>query len=216
MDKLPCCGGPPVREQTNDGLSHGFGVGRFPAQRRLASPLAFDLLEAADAFRGERFDRARRDEVDPDAASPQVAGEVARGALQGGFGHPHPIVGRPGDPGVEVQTYDGSSVGENVSEADGQGFQRIGRGLKGRGDGRPFRREEVAAEGVLGSEGDGVYDPVEGSPAPVEILRHRGDVFWLVYVELEDGWFGVEAFGRSFREAFGAAEAAQYDLRTLL
>src|SRR5918997_1609126 len=102
VEKLPGGGWPPVREQADDGPSDGFGVGRLPAQRSLASPLAFDLFKAADAFRGERLDRARRDEVDPNAASPEVAGEVARGAFQGGLGHPHPVVGRPGDPGVEV------------------------------------------------------------------------------------------------------------------
>ena len=49
-----------------------------------------------------------------------------------------------------------------------------------------------------------------------EVFRHRVDVFGLVYVELEDGGLGVEAFGRAFREAFRAAEAAQDDLRPLL
>ena len=39
-------GRPPVGEHANYGPSDGLGVGRLPTQRRLASPLAFDLLEA--------------------------------------------------------------------------------------------------------------------------------------------------------------------------
>ena len=35
-----------------------------------------DLLEAADAFRGEGLDRARRDQVDPDAALSEVASQI--------------------------------------------------------------------------------------------------------------------------------------------
>ena len=36
------------------------------------------------------------DEVHPDALGPEVAGEVAGGRLEGGLGHAHPVVGRPG------------------------------------------------------------------------------------------------------------------------
>src|SRR5215213_2042096 len=77
MDEFPCGGRPEVREQADHGPSYGFGVGRLPTQGRLAGPLAFDLLEAADTFGGEGFDRPCRDEVDSDAAFPEIAGEVA-------------------------------------------------------------------------------------------------------------------------------------------
>ena len=95
-------------------------------------------------------------------------------------------------------------------------MQRVGRGLEGGGDGGPLRGEEVAAEGVFGGEGDGVDDPVELSPAVAQVFRDGADVLRLVDVEFQDVRFGVEAFGRSFREAFRAAEAAQGYLRPLL
>src|SRR5215208_1632465 len=67
---------PPVREQAHHGHSDRFGVGGVPAEGRLTGPLAFDLLEAADAFGSQGLDRARRDQVDPDAALSEVAGEI--------------------------------------------------------------------------------------------------------------------------------------------
>jgi hypothetical protein len=46
--------------------------------------------------------------------------------------------------------------------------------------------EEVAAKGVLGSEGDGMQRPVDPTPAAIEIGDHRLDVGRIVDVELED------------------------------
>src|SRR5215211_2170962 len=76
VDELACGSRPPVREQAHNGPSDGLGVGGVPAEGRLTGPFAFDLLEAVDAFRGQGLDRARRDQVDPDAALSEVASEV--------------------------------------------------------------------------------------------------------------------------------------------
>jgi hypothetical protein len=76
--------------------------------------------------------------------------------------------------------------------------------------------EEVAPQGVLRGEGDGVDDPVEILPAFCEVVSDRFDVLRLVNIEFEDGGFRVEASGRSLRETSGAAEAAKDNLRPLL
>src|SRR5918994_3551180 len=157
-----------------------------------------------------------RDQVDPDAALSEVTGQIARRALQGGFGHPHPVVGGPGDAGVEVQADDRGSRFEEIDEADGERLQGVGRGLEGRGDGGPLCGEEVAPQGVLRGEGDGVDDPVEIPPAFCEVVSDRFDVLRLVYIEFEDRGFRVEASGRSLREISGAAETAKHDLSPLL
>src|SRR5215211_3891411 len=216
MDEFARGSRPPVREQAHHGPSDGIGVGGVPAEGRLTGPLAFDLLEAADAFRGQGLDRARRDQVDPDTALSQVASEITRCALQGGLGHAHPVVGWPGDTGVEVQADDRGSWSQELDEADGERLQGVGRGLEGRGDGGPLCGEEVTPQGVLRGEGDGVDDPVEFPPAFCEVVGDRFDVLWLVYIKFEDGGFGVETSGRSLRETSGAAEAAKNDLRPLL
>src|SRR5215213_4491317 len=186
MDEFACCSRPPVREQAHHGPSDGFGVSRLPAEGSLTGPLAFDLLEAADAFRGEGLDRARRDQVDPDAALSEVASQITRCALQGGLGYAHPVVGGPGDTGVEVQADDRGPWFEEIDEADGERLQGVGRGLEGRGDGGPPCGEEVAPQGVLRGEGYGVDDPVELSPACSQVVSDRFDVLRLVYVEFED------------------------------
>src|SRR5215208_7346977 len=207
---------PPVREQAHHGPSDGLGVGGVPAEGRLTGPLAFDLLEAADAFRGQGLDRARRDQVDPDTALSQVASEITRCALQGGLGHAHPVVGWPGDAGVEVEADDRGSWFEEIDETDTERLQGVGRSLEGCGHGRPLCGKEVTPQGVLGGEGYGVDDPVESAPAFCEVVRCRFDVLRLVYVEFEDWGFRVQASGRSLRETPGAAEATKRDLRPLL
>jgi hypothetical protein len=77
-------------------------------------------------------------------------------------------------------------------------------------------REEVAPQGFLRGEGDGVDDPVEFPPAFCEVVSDSFDVLRLVYIEFEDGGFRVEACGRSLRETSGASETAKDDLRPLL
>src|SRR5215213_8904112 len=76
VDELACGSRPPVREQAHHGPSDGLGVGGVPAEGRLTGPLAFDLLEAVDAFRGQGLDRADRDQVDPDTALSEIASQI--------------------------------------------------------------------------------------------------------------------------------------------
>ena len=99
-------------------------------------------------------------------------------------------------------------------QADGQRLQRERRRLE-RGD-RALRRrvEEVAAERVLGREGDRVQDAVDAAPALAQVVRDGLDVLGLVDVELEHVGDGIELGGRAVGHALRAAEARQHDLRT--
>src|SRR5215204_4938576 len=54
----------PVREQAGAGAGGRLGVGEVPAQRRALRPRLLELLEAGDALRGHRAERAGGDEVD--------------------------------------------------------------------------------------------------------------------------------------------------------
>ena len=74
------------------------------------------------------------------------------------------------------------------------------------------RVEEVAAERVLGREGDRVQDAVDAAPALAQVLRDGLDVLGLVDVELEHVGHGVELAGGALGHALGAAEAGQDDL----
>ena len=148
---------------------------------------------------------------------PEVARQVARGGLERGLGHAHPVVDGPGDGGVEVHADDARAlVRVEVGERDGERLERERARLE-RGD-RALRRggEEAAAEGVLGREGDGVQHAVDAAPAVAELARDGLEVLRLVDVELEHVGRVGQLLGRPVGQPLGAAEARQHDLGALL
>src|SRR5215218_5995879 len=50
-----------------------------------------------------------------------------------GPGDAHPVVGGPGDSGVEVEADHGGPRPQEIDESDGEGLQGVGRGLEGGG-----------------------------------------------------------------------------------
>ena len=106
-----CTISPVVAGKKSDSSAHtAFAVGVWsvvvPAERGPGAPHVLEVLEAGDRLGGQRLERAGGDQVAADALGAEVAGEVARGGLQGRLGHAHPVVRRPGDGGVEGQPDD--------------------------------------------------------------------------------------------------------------
>src|SRR5688500_13849225 len=60
-------GGEPVRQQGDDGLARGLGVGDRPAQRGAALPRLLELVAARDGLHGHAAQRPGGDEVGADA-----------------------------------------------------------------------------------------------------------------------------------------------------
>src|SRR5580658_9794253 len=70
------------------------------------------------------------DEIHPDAAGPELLGQVARQRLEPRLGHAHPVVDGPGHRRIEVETDDGrATVGprglQERQERLGQCLERI-------------------------------------------------------------------------------------------
>src|SRR5437660_679708 len=61
-------------------------------QRRVVLDEMQDLGEAADAGRGERLDRSRRNRIDACAIRPQCSGEIADVRLEARLGEAHQVV----------------------------------------------------------------------------------------------------------------------------
>ena len=76
---------------------------------------------------GKRLDGAGGDEVDADPARAELAREVARDGLQRGLGDAHPVIGRPGHAGVEVEPDDAGAVGRGVEQRQQPGDERLQR-----------------------------------------------------------------------------------------
>src|SRR3954470_25047848 len=70
-------GGEPVRQQRDDGLARGLGVGDRPAQRGATLPGLLELHAAGDRLHGHAAQRAGGDDVRPDALGAQLARHVA-------------------------------------------------------------------------------------------------------------------------------------------
>ena len=127
------------------------------------------------------------DEVHAHAARTEVAREVARGRLERGLGDAHPVVDRPGDRArrSRARRSPRPPPDSRSASADGERLERERARLE-RGD-RALRRrvEEVAAERVLGREGDRVQDAVDAAPALAQVVGDGLEVLGLVDVELE-------------------------------
>ena len=165
----------------------GAGSSTSQPQRRLALPRVGEVAEARDAARGERAERAGGHEVHAHAARAEVAREVAR-RWPPAPPWPRPSSRRPArrparrSPGRRSPR---PPPGTGPAAPTASAFSENARRLE-RGD-RALRRrvEEVAAERVLGREGDRVQDAVDAPPALAQVRRDRLDVLGLVDVELE-------------------------------
>ena len=97
---------------------HGLGVAHVPARAGPARPQASSIAakpgidRAASVRSGPAATRLTRT---PSGA--QVAGQVAGRRLERGLGHAHPVVGRPGLGGVEVEADDRPAVGHQRQPA---------------------------------------------------------------------------------------------------
>ena len=206
-----------VRQEEADRAGDGPGVVGRPAERRLLLPRVGELGEPGDAAGGDRAERPGADEVHAHAARAEVAREVARGRLERGLGHAHPVVDRPGDRGVEVHPDDARALlGVEVGEGDGERLERERARLE-RGDRALGRRgQELAAERVLGREGDRVQHAVDAAPAVGQVGGDRLEVLGLVHVELEHVGRVGQLLGGAVGQALRAAEAGQHHLRARL
>ena len=86
--------------RTPPARSGSWSVSSQPSGRAVA-PHRLEVLEAGDRLGGQGLQRPGGDQVAADAVGAEVAGEVARGRLQAGLGHAHPVVRRPRDGRVE-------------------------------------------------------------------------------------------------------------------
>ncbi len=76
--------------------------------------------------------------------------------------------------------------------------------------------EEVAAESVVGSVGNGVQSPVDGTPPPVQLGHQRLHVGRVVDVELEHVGRARESLGDSLGQPDPPIEPGQHEVCALL
>ena len=98
----------------------------------------------------------------------EVAGQVARGRLERGLGHAHPVVDRPGVAGVEREADDRAARGQQRLGGDRERLERVRGDLQRGRDVVPLAGQEVAAHDGLRREPDRVHDAVEA----VDVLAH--------------------------------------------
>ena len=203
-----------VGQQEQNRVGHGPGVLAVPADRRLLAPHLRELLEAGDPAGRDGAQRTGRNQVHADPARTEVARQVAGGRLERRLGDAHPVVHGPRDRRVEVHADDARSLLRiQVGERGAQRLQRERARLKRRDRAVGGRLQEATAERVLGRERDRVQEPVDATPAGLQLLRDRGEVLGLVDVELEHVGGLREALGRALGQAPRPAEARQHDLR---
>ena len=109
----------------------GSGSLRSQPERGPRAPRLLEQLEAGDALRRDRAQRAGGHEVDPDPLGPEVAGEVAGGRLERRLRHAHPVVDRPRLGVVEVEADDRAAALHQRQRRDRQRLQRVRRHLQG-------------------------------------------------------------------------------------
>ena len=129
----------------------------------------------------------------------EVAGEVARGRLEAGLGHAHPVVRRPRDRRVEGQPDDraarATSAAGRPSASDFREYAETWTACATSGHG-PV--EELAAEQRLGvAVGDRVHHAVEAVDVLADLVGEPGEVVVVGHVELEHRRLGRAAAWRS-------------------
>ena len=169
-------------------LPRGLGVGDRPAQRCPALPRLLELHAAGDRLHRHAAQRPGGDQVDPDAARAELAGQVAAGRLQRRLGRAHPAV-RParrrwrrrsarrpttGSPNSGRQAW--------ASEAEDHADTWNAVAACSHGD-----LGEAVAHRLLRGEADRVDDAVEAVDVLAQPVGQRRQVLGVGDVELDDG-----------------------------
>ncbi len=156
-----------------------------------------------------------RHQVHPHPLWPQVTGQVARRRLEGGLGHPHPVVGRPRHAGVEVEPDEGASVAHEGDHGVGQGLVGVGRDVHGHRHVGPFGVEERAAQAHLGGEADGVEGAVDAVPTLGQLVAQRVDLGRVAHVELDHVGLDRQLAGRAPGQRQASPGSGEDDLGAL-
>ena len=202
----------PVRQQCDHGASGRVEVLGVPAQRGALRPDVVEGLGARNRLLGDGRERSGGDHVAADAVRPQVAGQIARGALQRGLGHAHPVVGGPGLPGVEGQAHHRAPAGHQRTAGHRQAGQRVrrdvDRGLHIIGGGG---QEFASQRGLRVGEGDRVDDAVQVVDVLADLIGQTGQVLVVGDIEFEQRRFGVEPLDDSPGQAQRPSEVGDQD-----
>src|SRR6185437_1854979 len=114
-----------VGSQKHAGVSNFFDL-HITAEGRAFRMSLQHVTQTGDTAGGESLDRARRDGVDPNFLRSKVAGEIADGALQSGFGDGHHVVMRDNFLRAKVgHGHDASAVGHERRGGAGDRNQGI-------------------------------------------------------------------------------------------
>ena len=128
-------------------LAAGSGSSTSQVSGARLGPGLLDLVEPGDAPGGDGAQRSGGHEVDPDPVGTEVPRQVPRRRLERGLRHAHPVVGRPGLAGVEVQADDGRARAHQRPHRPGEGRQRVRRDLHRGGHVLPARRRAARPPG---------------------------------------------------------------------
>jgi hypothetical protein len=135
-----------------------------------------DVAEIADAGRGQRLDRPRRNRIDANVLSAEIGRKIAHARLQRGFRNPHHVVMRHPFLGAIIgQRHDRAAVGQQLLGALGDRGQRVAADQHGPGKIVGGGFEIAAVELVLVGERDGVDHEVDLAPLLPEHFKHRVD-----------------------------------------
>ena len=207
-------------KRARQALATAVGVVDVPAERRPVGPGVLEGAEPRDGLGRHGADRPRRDEVHPDAAGPELLGQVAGEGLEGRLGHAHPVVDGPGHRGVEVEAdHRRAAVAtrrpQQRQEGVDQRLERVGRDVERRRDVVPVGGEHPAAQAVGRREADGVQQAVEAVPALGQRRAGGAQLVGGRHVDLEDVGLGGQLAGRALGQREGAAGAGEHDVGAL-
>ena len=162
--------------------------------------------------------RAGGDQVDPDARRAEVAGQVARGRLERGLGHAHPVVRRPGDRRVEGQA-DHRAAGrhQRLAAATASALSEYAETCTRRARRRPTGLEELAAQRRLRGEADRVQHAVEAVDVLADPVGERVEVLRVGRRRARSPAASVgQPLGDRLGDPHGPAEGGEHDLGALL
>ena len=169
---------PHVAAQEDDGVPGVLDVD-VPAQ---GGHLGGELLhahKAGDAPGGHGAQGAEREQIDPDVVRPQLGGQVAPDAVQGGLGHPHDLVAQ--DDLLPPQVGHGGdapapALAEEGLRGAGERQQAVGAAVHGHVEVFQGGVREAVREGGGGGVGHGVDEEVQPPQLRLQALEHGVDL----------------------------------------